>query len=153
MSQWYNRVVNDLSQIPGFINFFETELEEAKRECTVKGIVERNITALPGITEHRFNQLQEIEAVLNFLNIQLRKIRRKHFQKYLEGYARALTSRDAEKYVDGEDEVIDFETIINEVALLRNRWLGIMKGLDTKQWQMGHVVRLRTAGMEDIRID
>ena len=51
------------------------------------------------------------------------------------------------------DEVIDFETIINEVALLRNRWLGIMKGLDTKQWQMGHVVRLRTAGMEDIRID
>ena len=153
MSQWYNRVVNNIADIPGFINFYESELEEAKRECNVKGIVEKNITALPGITEHRFNQLQEIEAVLNYLNIQLRKIRRKHFQKYLEGYARALTSRDAEKYVDGEDEVIDFETIINEVALLRNRWLGIMKGLDTKQWQMGHVVRLRTAGMEDIRID
>ena len=113
MSQWYNRVVNDIGQIPGFINYFESELEEAKRECIVKGIVERNITALPGITEHRFNQLQEIEAVLNHLNIQLRRIRRKHFQKYLEGYARALTSRDAEKYVDGEDEVIDFETIIN----------------------------------------
>jgi len=153
LSQYYNRIVNDLGAIPSFISYFESELEEAKRECIVKGIVERNITALPGITEHRFNQLQEIEAVLNFLNIQLRKIRRKHFQKYLEGYARALTSRDAEKYVDGEDEVIDFETIINEVALLRNRWLGIMKGLDTKQWQMGHVVRLRTAGMEDIRID
>ena len=153
MSQYYNRIVNDLGAIPSFISYFESELEEAKRECIVKGIVERNITALPGITEHRFNQLQEIEAVLNFLNIQLRKIRRRHFQKYLEGYARALTSRDAEKYVDGEDEVIDFETIINEVALLRNRWLGIMKGLDTKQWQMGHVVRLRTAGMEDIRID
>jgi len=153
LSQWYNRVVNNLADIPGCINFYESELEEAKRECSVKGIVEKNITALPGITEHRFNQLQEIEAVLNFLNIKLRKIRRKHFQKYLEGYARALTSRDAEKYVDGEDEVIDFETIINEVALLRNKWLGIMKGLDTKQWQMGHVVRLRTAGMEDIRID
>tara|TARA_B100000886_G_scaffold334647_1_gene290473 strand:- start:69 stop:530 length:462 start_codon:yes stop_codon:yes gene_type:complete len=153
LSQYYNRIVNDLGAIPSFISYYETELEEAKRECSVKGIVERNITALPGITEHRFNQLQEIEAVLNYLNIQLRKIRRKHFQKYLEGYARALTSRDAEKYVDGEDEVIDFETIINEVALLRNRWLGIMKGLDTKQWQMGHVVRLRTAGMEDIRID
>ena len=32
------------------------------------------------------------------------------------------------------------------------KWLGIMKGLDTKQWQMGHVVRLRTAGMEDITV-
>ena len=152
MSQYYNRVVNDLGAIPSFINFYESELEEAKRECIVKGIVERNITALPGITEHRFNQLQEIEAVLNYLNIQLRKIRRKHFQKYLEGYARALTSRDAEKYVDGEDEVIDFETLINEVALLRNKYLGIMKGLDTKQWQMGHIVRLRTAGMEDVQV-
>lgn len=149
---WYSRVVADLSNIPDFIAHFERELEDAKRDVRIGGLVEKNISALPGITEHRFNQLQEIEAILNHLNIQLRKIRRKHFQKYLEGYARALTSRDAEKYVDGEDEVIDFETIINEVALLRNRWLGIMKGLDSKSWMSGHIVRLRTAGMEDIQV-
>ena len=149
---WYSRVVADLAAIPDFIAHYENELNSAKAECRIGGLVERNIKELPGITEHRFNQLQEIEAVLNLLNIRLRKIRRRYFQKYLEAYARALTSRDAEKYVDGEDEVIDFETIINEVALLRNRWLGIMKGLDTKQWQMGHIVRLRTAGMEDIQV-
>ena len=149
---WLNRIVNDLGNIPDFIEYYNIELETARLECGIKGIVERNISALPGITEHRFNQLQEIEAVLNHLNIQLRKIRRKYFQKYLESYQRALSSRDAEKYVDGEDEVIDFETIINEVALIRNKWLGIMKGLDTKQWQLGHIVRLRTAGMEDISI-
>jgi hypothetical protein len=149
---WYSKVVASLGCLPDFIQHYERELEEAKRDCRIGGLVEKNISALPGITEHRFNQLQEIEAVLNFLNIQLRKIRRRHFQKYLEAYARALTSRDAEKYVDGEDEVVDFETIINEVALLRNKWLGILKGLDAKQWQMGHIVRLRTAGMEDITV-
>jgi hypothetical protein len=149
---WYSRVAADLGAIPDFIAHYERELEEAKQECRIGGLVERNIKDLPGITEHRFNQLQEIEAILNYLNIQLRKIRRRHFQKYMENYARALTSRDAEKYVDGEDEVIDFETIINEVALLRNRWLGIMKGLDSKSWMSGHIVRLRTAGMEDIQV-
>ena len=149
---WYNRVVDNIANIPDFISYYENEIEKAKTECRISGIVEKSIAALPGITEHRFNQLQEIEAVLNYLNIRLRKIRRRHFQKYLEAYNRALTSRDAEKYVDGEDEVIDYETIINEVAYLRNRWLGVMKGLDTKQWQMGHVVRLRTAGMEDIQV-
>ena len=149
---WYNKVVADIGMIPDFIAHYENELADAKRDCRIGGLVEKNITALPGITEQRFNQLQEIEAVLNYLNIQLRKIRRRHFQKYLEGYARALTSRDAEKYVDGEDEVIDYETIINEVAFLRNRWLGIMKGLDSKQWMAGHVVRLRAAGMEDITV-
>ena len=147
---WYNKIVSDLSNIPNFIDYYEGEIMQAKNETYIRGNVEKSLTNLPGITEHRFNQLQEIEAVLEYLNIQLRKIRRKHFQKYLETYARALTSRDAEKYVDGEDEVIDFETIINEVALLRNRWLGIMKGLESKNFMLGHVVRLRTAGMEDI---
>ena len=149
---WYSRVVAGLDAIPEFIAHYDRELEEAKRECKIGGLVERNIKELPGHTEHRFNQLQEIEAVLQYLNIQLRKIRRKHFQKYLEAYARALTSRDAEKYVDGEDEVIDFETIINEVALLRNRWLGIMKALESKNFMLGHIVRLRAAGMEDIQV-
>jgi hypothetical protein len=152
MSNWYTRVSQNLGVIPDFIAHFETELISAKQEVKVYGNVEKNIAAIPGVTEHRFNQLQEIEAVLNYLNIKLRQIRRKHFQKYLEAYNRVLTSRDAEKYVDGEDEVVDFETLINEVALLRNRWLGIMKGLEAKQWQMGHIVRLRTAGMEDITI-
>jgi hypothetical protein len=149
---WYSKVVADLSNIPDFITHYEQELDDAKRDCRVGGLVEKNITALPGITEHRFNQLQEIEAVLNYLNIQLRKIRRKHFQKYLEGYARALTSRDAEKYVDGEDEVIEFETLINEVALLRNRFLGILKGMESKNFMLGHIVRLRAAGMEDVQV-
>ena len=149
---WYSRVVSDLGAIPDFIAHYERELDQARAEVRLGGLVERNIKELPGITEHRFNQLQEIEAVLNYLNIQLRKIRRRHFQKYLEGYARALTSRDAEKYVEGEDEVIDFECIINEVALLRNRYLGILKGLDSKQWMAGHIIRLRTAGMEDLTI-
>lgn len=147
---WYNKVVASLGEIPAFIDYYENELMLAKGEIAIRGNVEKALSNLPGITEHRFNQLQEIEAVLNYLNIQLRKIRRKHFQKYLENYQRALTARDAEKYVDGEDEVIDYETIINEVALLRNKWLGVMKGVESKNFMLGHVVRLRTAGMEDV---
>jgi uncharacterized protein YfdQ (DUF2303 family) len=150
MSTWYSKVVSNLGEIPNFIAYYEHELNQARMDITVKGNVEKNLAALPGHTEHRFNQLQEIEAILNHLNIQLRQIRRKHFQKYLEHYARALTSRDAEKYVDGEQEVIDYETIINEVALLRNRWLGIMKAMESKNFMLGHIVRLRAAGMEDI---
>lgn len=149
---WYNKLVADLSEIPNFIDYYEHQLVVVKGEIPIKGNVEKSLSNLPGITEHRFNQLQEIEAVLNYLNIQLRKIRQKHYKKYLEGYNRALTSRDAEKYAEAEDEVIDMETIINEVALLRNKWLGVMKGIESKNFMLGHVVRLRTAGMEDISV-
>ena len=149
---WYTRVSQDLSVIPDFITHYEAELESARQDVRVRGNVEKNIASLPGLTETHFSNLQEVEAVLNFLNIQLRKIRRKHFQKYLEAYNRALTSRDAEKYVDGESEVIDFEVLINEVSLIRNRYLSIMKALESKNFMLGHLVRLKTAGMEDFTI-
>jgi hypothetical protein len=149
---WYNKVVADLSEIPAFIDYYENQLISVKSEIPIRGNVEKALSNLPGITEYRFNQLQEVEAILNYLNIQLRKIRQKHYKKYLEGYNRALTSRDAEKYAEAEDEVIDMETIINEVALLRNKWLGVMKGIESKNFMLGHVVRLRTAGMEDISV-
>lgn len=147
---FYNKIVANLGEIPNFIDYYERELIAAKADIKISGRVERELSDLPGETEHRFNQLQEIEAVLEYLNIQLRKIRQRHYKKYLEAYARTLTSRDAEKYAEAEDEVIDMETIINEVALLRNKWLGVMKGIESKNFMLGHVVRLRTAGMEDI---
>ena len=147
---WYTRITADLTQIPNFILYYENELEKARNDVRIFGKIEKNLADLPGITEYRFNQLQEVEAVLNYLNIQLNKIRRKHFQKYLESYNRSLTSREAEKYVDGEDEVIDYETIINDVALVRNKWLGVMKGLESKNFQLGHITKLRVAGMEDV---
>ena len=131
------------------IKFFEDQLIEARGEVKLKGNVERAAAEMPGIVEHRFNQLQEIEAILNYLNIELRRLRSSFFKKYLENYQRALSSRDVEKYVDGEADVVDYEKIINEFALLRNKWLGLLKGLDQKQWQITNVVKLRVAGMED----
>jgi len=152
MSTWYNKIVEDLSVIVDCIEYFEHELDEARYECGIKGSLEKASAALPGITEKRFNQLQEIEAILEHLNIELRKERSKVFRKYLESYNRQLSSRDAEKFVDGEESVITLTHLTNQFSLMRNKFLGIMKGLDTKQWQIGHITRLRTAGMEDIVI-
>jgi hypothetical protein len=146
---WYSEVSRDISKIPDAINYFTGELEEARSEVKLTGNVERAAANMPGIVEHRFNQLQEIEAILNYLNIELRRLRSSFFKKYLENYQRALSSRDVEKYVDGEADVVDYEKIINEFALLRNKWLGVLKALDQKQWQITNVVKLRVAGMED----
>lgn len=149
---WYADVSRDISKIPSAVLHFENELNDARVEVKLKGNVERAAAEMPGIVEQRFNQLQEIEAILEHLNIELRRERSKVFRKYFESYNRTLTSRDAEKFVDGEESVINLQHLCNQYSLLRNKYLGIMKGLDTKQWQIGHITRLRTAGMEDISI-
>ena len=146
---WYSEISRDVSKITDAVAYFESELQDARNEVKLKGNVERAASEMPGIVEHRFNQLQEIEAILNYLNIELRRLRSSFFKKYLENYQRALSSRDVEKYVDGERDVVDYEKIINEFALIRNKWLGLLKGLDQKQWQITNVVKLRVAGMED----
>tara|TARA_A100001035_G_scaffold276654_1_gene272075 strand:+ start:829 stop:1284 length:456 start_codon:yes stop_codon:yes gene_type:complete len=146
---WYSEVSRNVEKIPEAIRHFENELIDARKEVKLAGNVEKASSSMPGIVEHRFNQLQEIEAILNYMNIELRRLRSSYFKKYLENYQRALSSRDVEKYVDGESDVVDYEKIINEFALLRNKWLGVLKALDQKQWQITNIVKLRVAGMED----
>jgi hypothetical protein len=107
---------------------------------------------MPGIVEHRFNQLQEIEAILEYLNIELRRLRSFYFKKYLENYQRALSSRDVEKYIDGEADIVDYEKVINEFALIRNKWLGLLKALDNKGFSLNNIIKLRCAGLDDATI-
>ena len=63
-----------------------------------------------------------------------------------------MTSRDVEKYIDGEDDVISMAQLVNEFALLRNKFLGLMKALDSKQFQINNIVKLRVAGLDDAEL-
>lgn len=149
MSNWYSRVSNDLSELPAAIAYYESQLSEARVETSIKGNLETNSRLMPGIVEYRFNQLQEVEAILEWLGIQLRRKRSEAFRKYTENYNRALTSRDADRYVDGDSDVVEWQLLINEFAMVRNKYLGLMKAIDAKQFQINNIVKLRVAGMED----
>jgi hypothetical protein len=153
MAAWYNKIVSNISLIPDMISYYEKELLDAQIEVKIKGNLETNLAKLPGQTETRYSQLEEIEAILNYLNIELRKLQQKYFKQYMESYNKALSSREAEKYASGESDVCDFEMIINEVALIRNKYLGILKSLESKNFMVGHIVRLRTAGMENVSVN
>jgi|TARA_B100001057_G_scaffold126072_1_gene124866 hypothetical protein len=149
---WYSKVRQDIANIVPAIQHFEQQLDEARLDCGLKGNVEKHSRDMPGIVEYRFNQLQELEAILEYLNIEMRKIKTGHYKKYLEGYNKALSSRDADKYAEGEQEVIDQQHIINEVALIRNKFMGLIKAIDAKQFQINNIVKLRAAGLEDVSL-
>jgi len=149
MSNWYRQVSGDISRLPDAISYFESELQSARIETSLKGNLEMNSRLMPGIVEHRFNQLQEIEAILEYLNIQLRKKRSESFRKFTENYNRSLTSRDADRYVDGDSDVYNWQLLINEFSMVRNKFLGLLKAIDAKQFQINNITKLRVAGMED----
>lgn len=152
MSNWLVRIKQDLGNIVSAIDHYETELDDARKQTSLRGSVEKHSRDMPGVVEQRFGQLQEIESILEFLNIELRKTRSEKFRKFLEHYNRQLSSRDAEKYVDGDPDVVDQQHLINEFALLRNKYIGLTKALDAKQFQINNIVKLRAAGLEDISL-
>lgn len=153
MSNWYYKVTQDLANVSGFIEHYENELDEARKELTLKGkTLEKHAAELPGLVEYRFSQLQEIEAVLEYLNIRLKKDRSLEFKRFIESYNKTLSSRDAEKYVDGVQSVVDLTLLVNEVALLRNKFLGISKGFEAKNFMTGHIIKLRVAGLDDASV-
>ena len=86
MSGWYQKISKDISTIPEALEYFENQLQEAKLEIKIRGNVEKQAAEMPGNVEHRFNQLQELEAVLEYLNIELRRLRSSYFKKYFENY-------------------------------------------------------------------
>lgn len=153
MTNWFYTVTNDITQLPACISYYESELVTARYEIKIKGNIESIARTLPGIFEHRFSQLQVIEAILEHFNIDLRKLRSEKFKKFIEHYNKTLSSRDADRYVDGDADVVNLQKLINEIALLRNHWLAIIKGLDGLNWQLSNITKLRCAGFEDAQLN
>ena len=150
--QWYRKVTADITKLPDAINHFEAEYQEAKKFLVTKGqSVSEKSGKLPSIVDKYFEQLQEVEAILNYLNMELEKTRSHVFKKYLENYQRALSSRDCDHYVKGDQAYVDMKMLVNEFSLVRNKYLSLHKGLDSMGWMIGHVVRLKCAGLDDVK--
>ena len=152
MSGWYGRVTedpDDLSPLVDCMAFYDVEYNDAMAEIKTKGRIEDLAKRLPGWVAFRFTQLQELEAILEYLNIKLRKVKGERYQFYMEKYARQLTSRDAEKYADADPKVLELALLINQVALQRNKFLAICKAQENLNWQLSNIVKLRCAGIED----
>lgn len=148
MSRYYD-VQDNIENLPDVISYYEKLLSEAKVDCAITGNLEKAAAEMPPKVEKWFNHLQEIEAILEHLNIQLRKLKSRKFRKYLENYNKSLSSRDCDKFVDGEDDIVDFENIVNGFAFLRNKFIGVVKGLENKSFSLNNIIRLRCAGLDD----
>lgn len=150
---WHWIIKDDKTKIIDMVDFFENELEDARREVKQSGVIETLSQRLPAYHELRFSQLQQVETVLEVLEIELKQLESEKFKQLLEHYKRALTSSDCKKYVEGDPDVVAISILIADVAYIRNQLLGIVKSLEMKAFQLNNIVKLRTAGIEDARLD
>ena len=149
---FYSLIRQDENNLSKVLKYYTDEYEEARKDTFINGPLEQCVAKLPGITAYRCSQLQDLEAILEFYTLKLKLTRASLFRSYKEKYSRSLTSSETEKYIDGEPEVTNLQGKINGITLVRNLYASIMKGLETKNFQLNNIVKLRTAGLDDAEI-
>ena len=96
---WYNRVVANLGELPAAINYYSNEIDRAAKETRLLGRIETACQEISGNMAERYGQLQEVEAILKYLNIQYDKTRSRHYKKYLETYKNFKLQKYLEIYI------------------------------------------------------
>ena len=160
MKRWYPRIFSigqhqdaDLFMCLDAADAYEEVYEVARSDLIVDGRIEAISARLPGLSEQRFAQLQDIESILEYLETRSRVKMVEKTKYYMEHYQRTLSDRVAKDYAEVSTEVQTVNHVLQRVAYVRNLFLGISKGFEYMQYQISNVTKLRCAGLEDATID
>lgn len=149
MRNFYEEIKKDFKKVQEFIDFYNNEYEEASKETIISGNVVEQTKQLPQQMAYRFSQLQEIEAVLHYIEILRDEQVSQQWVKYTEHYKKLLSAGEKKNYVMGEQTVVQFEKLVNEVAFIRNKYIALTKGFDCKNFALSNIIKLKVAGVDD----
>jgi gamma-glutamylcysteine synthetase len=159
MRRWYPDVFTagtagdaDLLKAMDAADAYIDEYEIARGDLIVRGSIETMASKLPGLTDHRFAQLQDLEAILEHLENREKRAMVEKTRFYLEHYQRTLSDRIAREYAEASDEVQLVRSVLQRIGYVRNLYLGIMKGFEYMHFQLTNVTKLRCAGLDDAEI-
>jgi len=152
MKEWYFDIIQESDEDKLFnlfeeaIMYYKDILEKSQNDCQLTDDTEYHAKSLPGFMNYYFSILQDIEAIVNFIDLKYKKVKGDRLRYYMEKYDRTLKSTDAEKYAETDEEVIRWLELKNLFLYYRNRYMGIIKALDVKNYQLSNIVKLKVAG-------
>ena len=156
VSRWFTKIINAphgnfYGPLGEAIDYFYQQYDEAAEEIRPKRgeLIADKARNMAGMMEYRYGQLQELDAILKFLEIHYDKVKGDKKRNFFEHYNRQLSERLSDQYADIEPDVVVVREFIQQVALVRNLFIGVTKGLETLHFQISNLIKLRSAGIED----
>jgi len=145
---WFDEVQKDNNKLPLALKNFNDRYEEILPMVKIEGRLTTQEAQLGFIVSIVQGDWSVICAIHEYFNILLRKTRSDLYKKYLETYARQLTSNDVKNYIDGDTTVVGFQKIINEIQLVENKYVGLSKGLESKNFQLNNLTKIKSMGLD-----
>lgn len=145
-------IKKDETKLPEILNYFEDEYIKGKEEIKVTGGMLDNLSAISSQYEVRYSQWQELEAILNHYSNKLSGIKGGLYKDLQEHSKRQLTSTDIKQYVESDAKVLAMQSIINEITLVRNKFISLSKGFEVKQYMLSNITKWQCAGLDNTRL-
>ncbi len=156
ITPWYSKLMaspDDYTPVMEAYDFYMEEYEKAMAEANELSKEAKRAPAmvalkLPGIYSYRWNQLQEMDQILAFLENREKRVLGQKRRQFREHYARELNDSMVEKYAETDTEVLDIAETRNFFGLVRNKFLGVTKCHEYLHFQLHNIAKLRDAGIE-----
>lgn len=142
--------IDKLEKIFDVLPKYEKQVEDAAPIFKIEGMrLEEVIRTLPHYQSSYDQSYQEMKALDEWVANVKDKLTARYWKKYIEGYPKALSTRDVQAYIAGEKEIVEINQIAIEVTLVKNKLLSIVEALKQLGWMVGHVTKLRVAELQE----
>lgn len=145
---WYVEVKKDNSKLTNALNNFNDRYNEILPMVKIQGRLSEQEAQLGYLVSIVHGDWSQLVAIHEHFDILLKKTRSDLYKKYLETYARQLSSNDVKNYIDGDNTVMGFQSIINEIVLVQNKYEGLSKGLESKNFQLNNITKIKSMGLD-----
>lgn len=152
--RWYSRISGagpqgEIDMVGQAMEWFSREYQDVEKFLHPKGYLTIASQKIGGQMAYVWSILQELEAILKWAETRLLRVLTETRKQYFENYPRQLTDTQAKAYAEADPSVEEWRELINLIALERNRYLGLTKGLEMLHFQIGNITKLKVATLDD----
>jgi uncharacterized protein YmfQ (DUF2313 family) len=138
-------------------DYFCMEYETLRAELSLEKVRGSRLTEMsikmPSYTDHIQSNWSEIVAISDHLGTLITAATQKARKKYIENYNRELGSHQVKDYAEAEPEVLQIRQILLRIEMIRNKMEGLSKAAERLHFQIGNLIRLKEAGLDEMCIN
>lgn len=111
--------------------------------------LEEVIRTLPNFQSRYDRAYNEMKALDSWIEGVKEKRTARLWKKYIEGYPKALSTRDVQAYIAGEKDIVEVNQVGIEITLLKSHLLSIVEAIKQLSWMASHMTKLRVAELQE----
>lgn len=137
-------LIGDHDKVVVLIEKYEKELELSEDEIAIKGKTLEEANAEQGLLMHRYARLYaECRNVVKYLDVRADQIRAEQFKKIKNTSDRNLADRTIDKYVEGEQLLVDHVALVIEMRNLEDKLGAVVEAIKMRGYALNNVTRAR----------